>query len=91
MKGHNVPSFLLELLHARSPSGYEFEAQKVFDDHVERFADAYAKDPLGNRLATCNPQGDPVLMFAGHMDELGLNRACPKFAMPYWLGSSGKR
>jgi endoglucanase len=67
-----APPFLTELLHARSPSGYEFEAQKVFDHHVRPAADEYARDAMGNRLATLNPGGDPVLMFAGHMDELGL-------------------
>lgn len=48
------------------------EAQAVFDRHVKPAADDYAKDALGNRLATFNPKGDPVLMLAGHMDELGL-------------------
>jgi len=71
-KAYVVPEFLTELLHARSPSGYEFEAQAVFDRHVKPAADQYACDALGNRLATLNPKGDPVLMFAGHMDELGL-------------------
>jgi putative aminopeptidase FrvX len=69
---YQVPTFLAELLHARSPSGYEAEAQAVFDRHVKPVADAYAHDALGNRLATLNPKGDPVLMLAGHMDELGL-------------------
>ncbi len=69
---YKVPAFLAELLHARSPSGYEAEAQAVFDRHVKPAADAYANDALGNRLATLNPKGDPVLMLAGHMDELGL-------------------
>jgi len=67
-----VPAFLTELLAARSPSGYETQAQAVFDRHVQISADAYAKDALGNRLATLNPAGDPVLMLSGHMDELGL-------------------
>jgi endoglucanase len=69
---YSVPEFLTELLHARSPSGYEAEAQAVFDRHVKPAADTYANDALGNRLATLNPAGDPVLMLAGHMDELGL-------------------
>jgi endoglucanase len=69
---YQVPAFLAELLHARSPSGYESEAQAVFDAHVKPAADAYDNDALGNRLATLNPKGDPVLMLAGHMDELGL-------------------
>lgn len=72
MSTYRVPAFLAELLHARSPSGYEAEAQAVFDRHVKPAADAYARDALGNRLATLNPKGDPVLMLAGHMDELGL-------------------
>ena len=72
MSKYEAPQFLIDLLKARSPSGYEFEAQKVFDEHVKPSADAYAKDAMGNRLATLNPKGDPVLMFAGHIDELGL-------------------
>lgn len=72
MSKHEAPAFLADLLHARSPSGYEFEAQEVFDRHVKASADTYEKDALGNRIATLNPDGDPVLMFAGHMDELGL-------------------
>ncbi len=72
MSSYPVPAFLAELLHARSPSGYETEAQAVFDRHVKPAADTYANDALGNRIATLNPHGDPVLMLAGHMDELGL-------------------
>jgi endoglucanase len=68
----DAPVFLTELLHARSPSGFETEAQIVWDRHVKPAADEYRNDALGNRLATLNPSGDPVLMLAGHMDELGL-------------------
>jgi endoglucanase len=67
-----APEFLTDLLHARSPSGYESEAQAVFDRHVKPCAQAYTADALGNRIATLNPSGDPTLMLAGHMDELGL-------------------
>ncbi len=69
---YEAPPFLLELLKARSPSGYEYEAQAVFDARVKPHADTYERDALGNRIATLNPSGDPVLMLAGHMDELGL-------------------
>lgn len=71
-KPYRVPPFLSDLLHARSPSGAETEAQAVFDRYVKAAADGYEDDPLGNRIATLNPKGDPVLMLAGHMDELGL-------------------
>lgn len=66
------PSFLVDLLNARSPSAYEHEAQAVWDRYVTPKADATARDALGNRISTLNPQGDPVLMLAGHIDELGL-------------------
>jgi putative aminopeptidase FrvX len=72
MATYNAPRFLTDLLHARSPSGYEGEAQAVFDRHVKPVADSYSGDALGNRIAVLNPKGDPTLMLAGHMDELGL-------------------
>src|ERR1700678_4019941 len=72
MANYIPPRFLTELLHARSPSGYEGEAQAVFDRHVKPAADSYTGDALGNRIATLNPSGDATLMMAGHMDELGL-------------------
>jgi len=72
MSDYSVPVFLRELLSARSPSGYETQAQAVYDAHVKPASDAYEKDAMGNRIAILNPKGDPVLMLAGHMDELGL-------------------
>jgi endoglucanase len=72
MATYTPPRFLTELLHARSPSGYEEEAQAVFKAHVKPAADAYHQDALGNCIATLNPKGDPTLMLAGHLDELGL-------------------
>ena len=72
MATYSAPGFLTDLLHARSPSGYEGEAQAVFDRHVKPAADSYSGDALGNRIAVLNPKGDPTLMLAGHIDELGL-------------------
>lgn len=71
MKMTDAPVLLKELLQARSPSGNEFEAQKVLDKHLNGAVDLYEKDALGNRIATLNPNGDPTVLFAGHMDELG--------------------
>jgi endoglucanase len=72
MSTYQAPEFLTELLKAKSPSGAEAQAQAVFDRFVRPHADSYANDALGNRLAALNPKGGPTLMFAGHMDELGL-------------------
>ena len=67
-----TPDFLVELLDARSPSGAEQQAQAVWDRHVTPVADATVRDALGNRISTLNAPGDPTLMLAGHIDELGL-------------------
>lgn len=69
---YTPPEFLTALLDARSPSGHEFEAHAVLDKYLKPAADEYEKDALGNRLATLNPGGDPSVLLAGHMDELGL-------------------
>ena len=67
-----APQFLVDLLDARSPTGAEYEAQAVVDRVIEPIADVYQRDTMGNRLATLNPEGDPSILFAGHIDELGL-------------------
>jgi putative aminopeptidase FrvX len=71
-KPFKAPQFLVDLLEARSPTGHEYEAQAVVDAHMESVVDTYRKDTMGNRFATVNPQGDPSILFAGHIDELGL-------------------
>lgn len=65
------PKLLTDLLEARSPSGTEYEAQKVLEKSIKPLADEMLKDTMGNRFFTLKPQGSPSLMLAGHMDELG--------------------
>jgi endoglucanase len=72
LKSDQVPAFLVDLLDARSPTGHEYEAQAVVDRYVESKVDVYRRDTMGNRFATVNPEGDPSILFAGHIDELGL-------------------
>lgn len=71
-KPYVAPEFLVDLLNARSPTGHEYEAQAVVDRQVEPVVDEYRKDTMGNRFATVNPNGDPSILFTGHIDELGL-------------------
>ncbi len=63
--------FLIDLLKSSSPSGYEFEAQKVIEKYVTPVADSMKKDALGNRMATINSKGSPHVLMMGHMDEIG--------------------
>lgn len=67
-----VPAFLADLLASRSPTGSEYEAQQVVDAYLQEEADAYRADSMGNRFATVNPDGEPRVLLAGHIDELGL-------------------
>lgn len=69
---YEAPDFLVDLLNARSPTGHEYEAQAVVDRYVEDKVDEYRRDTMGNRFATVNAGGDPSVLFAGHIDELGL-------------------
>lgn len=71
-KSENAPEFLVDLLNARSPSGYEHEAQAVVDRYMASAADRYEKDALGNRISFLDTEDGPTVMMTGHMDELGL-------------------
>lgn len=71
-KINTIAPFLKDLLIARSPSGYEQEAHEVLERHVKPQADEYYSDSMGNRIAVIQPKAKTTLMFAGHMDELGL-------------------
>lgn len=63
--------FLRKLLSAPGPSGYEGPVRKVWKAEVEKHADRVSVDVHGNAIAVVNAGGQPRLMLAGHMDELG--------------------
>lgn len=67
-----APQFLLDLLDARSPSGNEQEAQKVFEHYLSSHADRIEKDTMGNRYAYVGTGNKPTLLLAGHLDEIAL-------------------
>lgn len=71
-RSYEAPKFLVDLLNARSPTGFEYESQEVVDRYIQYGVDLYRSDTMGNRFATVNPEGSPKLLIAGHMDELGL-------------------
>ena len=67
--------FLIDLIDAPSPSGYEQPAAEVFRAHcAENIPGSEVKtDVMGNVYATLNGSGEggTTVMLAGHIDEIG--------------------
>src|SRR5207253_5587840 len=64
--------FLKRLLDTPGPSGFETAPARVWREETKGFADEVRGDTHGNSVAVINPKGVPRLMFAGHIDEIGL-------------------
>lgn len=64
--------FLKRLLDSPGPSGFETAPARVWREEVRAFADEMRPDVHGNSIGVVNPKGKPRLMFAGHIDEIGL-------------------
>ena len=63
--------FLIRLVSAPGPSGYEGPVREVWKAEVSKFADRLTVDVHGNAIGSANEDGAPRVMLAGHMDELG--------------------
>jgi putative aminopeptidase FrvX len=64
-------TFLERLLDTPGPSGFESAPARVWREEAQQFA-AVQSDVHGNSMATVNPEGRPVIMLAGHIDEIGV-------------------
>jgi putative aminopeptidase FrvX len=64
--------FLEQILETPSPSGYEQPAQEIVRKYARTFADDVRTDLHGNVIACGNPDGALRLMYAGHVDQIGL-------------------
>lgn len=70
-------AFLAALLDAPGPSGFEAQPARRWRAEAQTFADEVRADVGGNSFATLRPAGDTAgesapVMFAGHVDEIGL-------------------
>lgn len=66
--------FLRRLLDAPGPSGYERGPARLWRDEAASFADDVTVDAAGNSFARINGSGGdgaPVVLVAGHVDEIG--------------------
>lgn len=71
MLNDHSSAFLRRLLDTPGPSGYERAPARVWRDHAAGFADVTA-DVIGNSYAAAGPADGPVVLLAGHIDEIGL-------------------
>lgn len=71
MLSDSSTAFLKRLLDTPGPSGYETAPAGVWREEAQRFA-RLRVDVHGNSMATVNPDGAPVIMLAGHIDEIGV-------------------
>jgi len=64
-------TFLKRLLDTPGPSGFESAPARVWREEAGKFAKVQS-DVHGNSMATVNPDGRPIIMLAGHIDEIGV-------------------
>ncbi len=65
-------TFLVKLLEAPSPSGYEQPAARIWREYVKKHVDQLIPDVHGNSIAVLNPKAKFTFVLAGHIDEIGL-------------------
>jgi endoglucanase len=65
-------TFLKSLLDTPGPSSFEAAPARVWRAEAQKFADRVHADVSGNSFAAINGDGAPRLMFAGHIDEIGI-------------------
>jgi endoglucanase len=68
----NFVEFFKRLLQLPGPSGYEGRPAAAWREEAESFADKVWADVSGNSFACVNPDAEPRVMIAGHVDEIGL-------------------
>jgi len=64
--------FLKALLDEPGPSGFEVRPARVWRKEAARFADRIWSDVHGNSYAVLGESRRPLIMLAGHVDEIGL-------------------
>jgi endoglucanase len=64
--------FLERLLGEPGPSGFEARPARIWREEAKKFSEKVWSDVHGNSFAVVGEGRRPRVMFAGHMDEIGL-------------------
>lgn len=62
--------FLEKYLNNPSPTGYEWEGQKIWMDYVKPYVDEFITDTYGTAVGVINPDAKYKVVIEGHSDEI---------------------
>ena len=62
--------FLEKYLNNASPTGYEWEGQKIWMDYIKPYVDDFITDTYGTAVAVINPDAKYRVVIEGHSDEI---------------------
>ena len=62
--------FLEKYLNNASPTGYEWEGQKIWMDYLKPYVDEFITDTYGSAVAVINPKAKFKVVIEGHADEI---------------------
>ncbi|TXD84727.1 M42 family metallopeptidase [Subsaximicrobium wynnwilliamsii] len=62
--------FLEKYLNNASPTGYEWEGQKLWMDYLKPYVDEFITDTYGSAVGVINPKAKYKVVIEGHADEI---------------------
>jgi len=62
--------FLERYLNNPSPTGYEWEGQKIWMDYLKPYVDEFITDTYGTAVGVINPNAPYKVVIEGHSDEI---------------------
>ena len=62
--------FFEKYLNNPSPTGYEWEGQKIWMDYLKPYVDEFITDTYGTAVAVINPKAKYRVVIEGHSDEI---------------------
>jgi len=63
-------NFLEKYLNNASPTGYEWNGQKLWMDYMKPYVDEFITDTYGTAVAVINPEAEYKVVIEGHADEI---------------------
>ncbi|WP_438972893.1 M42 family metallopeptidase [Polaribacter sp.] len=63
-------TFLEKYLNNASPTGYEWEGQKIWMDYLRPYVDEFITDTYGSAVGVINPDAKYKVVIEGHADEI---------------------